>query len=512
VQFFLFLNDLAGRLPFLDQSARFFYVGAVPLLAALFFGQLLLVSRESNAAKARIALAVVLALLFVALIGIAIEFFAVSWHLGTLSPRPFMTRRIHWLVVEPQDNSFPCYEVAIAAILATGMAFSNRKWGIAGALLTVLLALTRLYCGTNFLADVAVGALLGSGLCAAFGALCTAEHPFERAPLRDWAISSAVVALSLGASYVSFAQTPRFAAKLPLLWSSTATAANGDSPEVPRKATRAARVAIGEGEGIAEIAPDTSGAPPETPSAEELALSKRSHLFLPVVEKFLRGKLAPRARPFHLLDVEVAPVKAGNTTYRCAAIRFEIAQKVPDLRRQTAHVAARLVKIAFQSDSLLQNVDVTAILRGDGAQIDGSEVHFAGDEVPVFTASVARQNLRVPKPLWANDPRLDGGSWLRARSRLYVNQRILPVSVTPAPKPSPKPSPKAAPKPSPTPVITPAIPFKIPAKRPTPPRKPWPTATPLIKIPAKPSQTPTLPPKAVAKPFTTPATPHKSSP
>lgn len=445
VQLFLLLNDLAGRFPFLDQSARFFYVGAVPLGAALFLGQLLLVSRAENGAKLRLALAVVLSLLFLALIGIAIEFFARSYHLGTLSPRPFMTRRVNLLVVEPQDNSFPCYEVAMMSILATALGFSDRKWGLAGVLLTVLLGVTRLFCGTNFLADVAIGALLGSGLCAAFGALCTAPHPFERAPLRNWGMATALVALALGASYVSFAQTPRFAAKLPLFWSSTATAAPEKAPDSARKATRAARASIGEGEGMAEggapgAAHDHGGETSEI-SAEELALSKRSHLFLPAVEKFLRGKLAPRARPFVLLDVEVAPVKAGNSTYRSAALRFEIHQKVPDLRRQTANTAALLVKLAFQSDAQLQNVDVTAILRGDGAQIDGSQVHFAGDEVPVFTASIARQSLRIQSPRWANDPKLDGGSWLRARSRLYINEKILPViAALPPKKPLPIPT------------------------------------------------------------------------
>lgn len=496
VQLFLFLNDLAGRFPWLDEGARFFYVGAVPLVAALFLGQLLLFSPSPNASKIRLAAAVVLALLFLAVIGISIEFFAHSWHLGTLSPRPFMTRRIHWLVVEPQDNSFPCYEVAVAAILATAMAFSDRRWGIAGAFLTVLLGLTRLFCGNNFLADVAIGALLGIGLCAACAALCTAPQPFERVALRGWVAGSALVAASLCASYLAFAQTPRFAAKMPLFWSSTATAASTEArtaadnaPDGARKATRAARASIGEGEGIAETAAvnDPMGHQ-ETgePSAELLALSKRSHLFLPDVEKFLRGKLAPSARPFALLDVGVAPVKTGHSTYRCAAIRFEINEKVPDLRRRTADTAAKLTKLAFASDSQLQNVDITAILRGDGLQIDGSQVRFAGDEVPVFTASIARQHLHVASPRWANDPKLKGGLWLRTRSRLFINEKILPALLkTPVPIPeptsAPKPEPKA-PKILDQPLIKPTVqPFPTPSTQ-LPAKK---AATPVAK-PAKP--------------------------
>ncbi len=490
MQIFLFLNDLAGRFPFFDECARYFYIGAVPVLAALFLGQLLLISRANDGQKWRIALSVGLALMFLALIGIGIEFFAGAYHLGTLSPRPFMTRRVHWIVVEPQDNSFPCYEVGIAAIFAVALAFSSRKWGVFGALFTLLLMVTRLYCGTNFFADVAVGALLGSGLCAGFGALCMSERPFERVALRKWAPAGAVVATSLLASYVSFAQTPRFAAKMPLFWSSTATASPGPNSDAPRKATRAARAAIDEGEGIAdspsgkvsmdEPHDEMVGEAPGEPSAESLALSKRSHLFLPVVEKFLRGELTPLARPFQLLDVEVAPVKAGNSPFRCAALRFEINQNMPDLRRQTANVAASLVKAAFARDSQLQNVDVTAILRGDGAQIDGSLLRFAGEEVPVFTASIARQNLIVASPRWVNDPRLDGGSWLRARSRLYINERILPAS-----------TPKAAPITVPTPIATPiagvvATPFATAIKKPQ--NKPKSTPKPVFKIPLKPIQ------------------------
>ncbi len=528
MHFFLLLNDLAGRYAFLDECARFYYVGAVPLLAALFLGRLLLLSRAENGDKMRLGLAVLLSLGFLALLGVALESVATAWHLGTLSPRPFMTRRVHLLVVEPQDNSFPCFEVAVAAIFSVAMAFSHRKWGFAGGVLTLLLALTRLFCGTNFFADVAIGAILGAGIGAAFGALCTAPHPFEREAVRAWLPASAAVVFSLGASYVAFAQTPRFAAKLPLFWSSTATAASqamsqtasqapGSSSAPGRKATRAARAGISEGEGLAE-APATMAATGAAnggvasgemvePSAEELALSKRSHLFLPAVEKFLRGKLAPRALPFRLLDVEVAPVKAGNSSYRCAAIRFEISQSVPELRRQTAEVAAALVKLAFQNDSNLQNVDVTAILRGDGAQIDGTSLRFAGDEVPVFTASIERQKLRLPAPRWANDPRLDGGLWLRTRSRLYINEKILPaiapvskppVSKPPVSKPVPAPSPVALPRISPNGVAPiPTGPLATQSK----PRLPRPNAPP--SRPAPPlaaAMAPKAPLKASVKP------------
>jgi membrane-associated phospholipid phosphatase len=281
VQLFLFLNDLAGRWPLLDGAMRFYYVGAVPLIATLFLAQLLLLPRRADAApRSRILCAVAFALLLGAFVALIFEFIAQSLNLGNVSPRPFMTRRVNLLVLEPQDNSFPCLEIGVAAIFAVAMGFSSRKWGLFGALLTVLLGVARMFCGTNFLADVAVGALLGAGVAALCGAMFEARWwVFTSKPALHFAVSAAILFLTLGATYASLAATPRFAAKLPAFWNSPAPAAMSDEPA---HATRAARAVLQEGEGI--------GHEHALLSAEELALSKRSHHFLPEVEKFLRGK------------------------------------------------------------------------------------------------------------------------------------------------------------------------------------------------------------------------------
>ncbi|PQV62997.1 Membrane-associated phospholipid phosphatase [Abditibacterium utsteinense] len=453
MQLFLFLNGLAGRFPFLDECARWFYIGAVPLLAILFLAQLLLAPREdsgeidANGVRLRIAIAVVSSLLLVAFIGLASEYFAGYLHLGTLSPRPFMTRRVNLLIVEPQDNSFPSFEMALAAIFAVGLAFSSQKLGVLGAIAVVLLGVTRLFCGSNYLADVAVGALLGTGICAAMGAILRTElRVFESRRAWQFGAGSVATLVTLAGSYISLASTPRFSAKLPLFGSSATASTSGLELAAPRKAARAASGAITEGEGSAEGASESAMGAGAELSAEELALSKRSHLFLPEVEKFLRGKLTPIARPFKLLDVEVAPVTTEKRPYRCAAIRFEIPKSGRNLRLQTAEIAARIVKAAYANDSQLQNVDITAILRGDGAQIDGSSVHFAGDEVPVFTASIARENLIVKAPRWANDPKLDGGSWLRTRSRLYINDKVLVATMPQSGAAIPRPTARAMPQ------------------------------------------------------------------
>lgn len=526
MQLFLFLNDLAGRFWPLDQAMRFFYVAAVPSLATLFLAQLLVLPRSAEApSRARIASVIAFSLLLAIFLVFGFEYFSQVLNLGVISPRPFMTRRVNLLLVEPQDNSFPCFELTVAAIFAVGMAFSSRKWGLCAGGVTVLLALARMYCGTNFLADVVVGALLGVGVTALCGALFEIRlGVFEFKPAWQWGISTGILALTLGGTYFSLASMPRFAAKLPVFWSSPATAATPEIEETqaaPQKATKAARTALQEGEGVVDEHA-------EEPSAEELALSKRSHLFLPEVEKFLKGRLSPLARPFHLLDVEVAPVKAGNSPYRCAALRFEITPSRPNLRSDTAEVAARLVKAAFASDSQLENVDVTAILRGDAQQIDGSDVRFAGDEVPVFTASIQREKLVVAEPKWANDPNLDGGSWLRTRSLLYINPKILPLPTPVAAVPTPVATPLPTVTPvrpivTPTPLRTLASPTATP--RPTAVPKPivprvWPKATPrptrsLAPVVKKPASggvrvTPAVRPTPLP-PQLTPAQPRKWS-
>jgi hypothetical protein len=326
-----------------------------------------------------------------------------------------------------------------------------------GLALTTLLGIARLFCGSNYGADVLVGVLLGAGL----GAISLAAW---RAPLPQIArptlatLGTATFGFTLLGVYVALAAEPRFAAKLHTPWN---TPANAAPDSAPRTTSARASRGVSEGEGYAADGAATQN------DAEALALSKRSSLFLPGVETYLKGKLSPLARPFALLDVEVAPVTVGGESTRCASLRFEVpAQASTKNRRQVAEVAARLVKTAFALDRQLQNVDVTAIARGDAAQIDGSLMRFIGDEVPVFTASIQRKNLVLQAPRWANAPNLDGGSWLRTRSRIYINDRVLPPSPGSAAEPVPTPVPNLSSTPAPTPAIAPKPTTQTPAPKP----------------------------------------------
>jgi len=471
VQLFLFLNDLAGRWPLLDSAARGFYVGALPALGTLVGAQLLLFPRSSGgASRSKTALALVLALALGALLVWGVGAWAAAWHLGNLSPRPWMTRRVNWLVVEPQDNSFPCIEVLFAWVLASASAFLNPKLGRGNIFLAMVLSLARMFCGNNYFADVAVGALLGVGLFLSCASVVR-RHVAWSARIRGLLAGSVLVGGTLAFVYISALLTPRFAGKLGFSPAGAATV-----KELPT--TRAAPTLFGEGEGAA-----SENTPNEADGrAEKAALKKRSSLFLPDVEAYLRGKLTPLARPLTLLDVEVAPVKAGNTSFRCAEVRFLVDTNTPNARRIVAERAGRLARATFALDSRMQNVDIIAVTRDGGRNLDGSLMIFPGDEVPVFTASVQRKNvvLTPPTPAWLNSPGLDGGSWLRARSRLYINDRALPES----PALTPRPTPTATPKPTALPTLSPAPPktFSAPVAVPS---------APLPKSAAHPKMVPT---------------------
>lgn len=462
------------------------YIATIPLLAVILLGLLTLAPRAQGApSRGKVALATVLALGGAALLMWGIESWAQSLNVGTLSPRPFMTRWVNLLIVEPQDNSFPCVEILVAAILSVGIWAAHRWWGAVAALATLTLMAARLFCGSNYFADVAVGALLGVGLMLFCLALCRAPRS------KNWRVGLACLGmLILGGTalgtFVVMASMPRFAGKMQLPWGTvgSSTLASG--------ATTAARHTLQEGEGMPTLDMNNDGSikiDEYAGEAEAQALAKRSTLFLPQAETALTRILTPQAAPFRLLDVEVAPVNFKDGSYRAAALRFEIDPKISNVRHLVAQHAATLVKAAFAADSRLDNVDITGVVTGDAAQLDNSLMHFAGDELPVFTASVQRRNLKVKAPQWANDPQLEGGLWLRTRSRLWINDRVLPRLAK-----KPKTKPKATPKPTPT--TTAATPRPTIKPTPTTAATPRPTAqaTARPRVKVAPTQRPTARP------------------
>ena len=410
LHFFLFLNDLAHKSPILDEILRFFFVSGVPLLASILLAQLtILWPVNSPQSRSKILWAILVAIGFGALLMVGIEVISSALHLGNISPRPYMTRRVNLLVVEPQDNSFPSPELILAAIFCFASWTLSKKWGAVSSVLVVLLGLTRMICGTNYLADVFFGAVFGL----AFGALAFAIFKVSAVAqirARQSGFSLATLGATIAGIIFIASSEPRFSSKLAAPWNSPALATASHDHENEGKVEETAPMSDEDAQN----------------EAKTLALTKRSSLYLPEVETYLRGKLTPLTKPFSLLDIEVAPFKTADSAYRVAAVRYEVRQDIPDLRRQTVECGARLAKAILTLDSQIENVDVIAVMRGDAAVIDDSEMRFTGDEVPVFTASIQRKNLIIEGNDWANSPTIDGGSWLRFRSRIYLNNRVLP--------------------------------------------------------------------------------------
>jgi hypothetical protein len=92
-----------------------------------------------------------------------------------------------------------------------------------------------------------------------------------------------------------------------------------------------------------------------------------------------------------------------------------------------AQTARRIVQIAFARNSRLQNVDVVGVVLSDPGRDGVKYPVFNVGTVPIWTASVERESLTLANvPAWLNLPNIDAGSWLRARSQIYINPRVLP--------------------------------------------------------------------------------------
>jgi len=520
LQLFYLINGWAGRNDFADAALRLFYVGAVPLLATALAAILILAPRREKApSRWQVALAAVLAIGLCALTRIAIEAFTCQFlNTEILSPRPFVTHYTTLLLIEPNDNSFPCPEVMIAATLAVLIWAALPTAGIVVAPAVLLFCFTRLFCGSNYVADVAVGAGLGACWAALSLAFCRISI---QVPLRDgrslvWRVrpqaflSGGAALLITAGAFFSFASTPRYGPILRDLWrGSTATAAPAGST-AKRAAPLETALMMGaslprtaEHEGGERDGRDGQDATTLSPIAAALR-SRTAGLdgHLPRAEELLSKALGELNLSHRILGVEVAQVRAGHSPYRCAAVYFEVRRSGVAERRRVAATTAAIVKRAFHIDAQLQNIDVVGAILNDGSPRNASPYVFTVGEVPVFTASVQRGNLRIINgPQWVNLPNVDPGLWLRARSRLYINARVLPASLPPAP--TPLPTPTAQPTATPSPTATP-----LPTA--TPPPTPRPTAVPQPTATSRP--VPTVRPTTTPNPLTQPTTRPKPRP
>jgi undecaprenyl-diphosphatase len=156
---FELINGLAGKTPVLDQVMRALvsdYVGptlqVLGLLGVWFEGHSADKRRENQRAVLRAAVALILS---GALVGLCNLFY--------FRDRPFRYHEVNLLFYYPTDSSFPSNSVAVVFSFATAIWLQNRRWGLPMMILAAGFAISRVYCGVHYPADVLAGFILGAG-------------------------------------------------------------------------------------------------------------------------------------------------------------------------------------------------------------------------------------------------------------------------------------------------------------------------------------------------------------
>jgi undecaprenyl-diphosphatase len=156
---FNLINGLAGHTPVLDQVMRALvsdYVGptlqVLGLLGFWFEGRSADSRRKNQRAVLRAAVALVLS---GALVGLCNLFY--------FRDRPFRYNEVNLLFYYPTDSSFPSNSVAVVFSFATTIWLQNRRWGLLMMILAAGFAISRVYCGVHYPADILAGFVLGAG-------------------------------------------------------------------------------------------------------------------------------------------------------------------------------------------------------------------------------------------------------------------------------------------------------------------------------------------------------------
>ena len=156
---FKLINGLAGVTPVLDQMMQALvsdYVGptvqVLGLLGIWFEGRDADERRDHQRAVLRSVVALALS---GALVGFC--------NLLYFRDRPFRYHEVNLLFYFPTDSSFPSNSVAVVFSFATTIWLQNRRWGWPLMALAAGFALSRVYCGVHYPADVLSGFALGAG-------------------------------------------------------------------------------------------------------------------------------------------------------------------------------------------------------------------------------------------------------------------------------------------------------------------------------------------------------------
>lgn len=481
---FHFLNGWAGQNAFVDSVLRFIYVGAVPALATLWLALLFFRNETSSprleenasfiggatrvygaSSRRAVLVATLFSLAICGALWLIWNWFAQNI-LGAsiLSPRPFASHWVNLLVIEPNDNSFPSPEAMLLGVFWIASWATTPRWNFVAFFVALSGCLARVICGTHYVADVLVGWIIGSAVAALTMAFFGVVLRFSPRPFRQraWRLR-AQSALSLGALAMIFAfgaltlyNTPRLLAN----WQQRGATQLANSFSSSLRAVEYSKNASHEGEGAASSSAEntTDAHGKEVPRVGVTTLGG----FLPREETRLLRVLKAAKLAHSLVSIDVAALRDKGFEMHCAAVRFQVRHSGAWERKRVAQTAQRIVQLAFATDSALQNVDVVGVVLND-PQRDGVRYPvFAVGAIPVWTASIQRQNLVSNRfAPWLNAPNADAGLWLRARSKIYINERVLsahksevstpPAMFIEAPATSSTPSTRKAPSATPQP-------------------------------------------------------------
>jgi len=322
-----------------------------------------------------------------------------------IAPRPFLTHWVNALVVEPNDNSFPCPEVMLAASLALIIWSVAPRAALPAFGLLLFHGFVRVFCGTNYPQDIIAGAAIGLayGLLAlgvfAVPLRTTLRWPnsdprlFTCRPRLAAGLSVAAIFLIIGSTFGLMARNPRFEKKLSALFhgNKVAVVPPVPQPTVKPKDSPTLLPSLAKPVTVMHEGDPTGGAAPLPAGA-----GQDGHV--PDAERILSAALVKLSLPHRLISVDVAEVDTGPTgavPYRCAAIRFEVATSGPNERSRVTETSATIIKCAFQTDALLQTVDVVGVVV-NGKIVNRPRMVFTPGLIPVFTATQWRASVDEP--------------------------------------------------------------------------------------------------------------------